>query len=444
MDERTRTILIPSPLERFKAKNAQLEVLSGPEKGKKKIFSGFILRVGSATDNDLVLQDDTVSKHHFQIELGPYGYRIRDLDSKNGLTLGDLRVLDGYLPRSCKLQAGAVMFRFKLIAGEEEKEITSSNRLGRMVGQSLPMRRLFALLLKISPTSATILLEGESGTGKEVVSETIHELSGRTDYPFEVFDCTAFPSQLMESHLFGHEKGAFTGADVARSGVLERANNGTLLIDEIGELSLELQTKLLRAIDRKSYRRLGSDKWQSVDVRFIAATNRNLEEEVEKGTFRKDLFYRLAVVRIGIPALRERQEDIPLLVEELESELGAEELGERIPIATIQAWQRHTWPGNVRELRNAVERSLLLGSMHIPSFNQEQPITENVKDFWRLGGDEVMPFKEAKARLLADFERGYWTSLLDEHKGNVTRAAQRGGIHRKSLEYLMKKLMLER
>ena len=455
MDDRTRTILLPSPVEHIRSRTATVEVTGGDAKGSRATLTGFTVGGGSAAYNDLILPDETVSKHHARIELGPAGYRIRDLGSKNGTFLGDLRVLDVYLPNSCKLRLGSAVMKFRLGREERDDEVTRDHRLGRLVGRSLAIRRLFAMLQKVAPTPTTILIEGESGTGKELVAETIHGLSQRKDGPFEVFDCTAVPASLMESHLFGYDRGAYTGAGADHTGALERADQGTLLIDEIGELPLELQAKLLRAIDRREYQRLGSEHRRRSDARIVAATNRDLEREVEEGRFRKDLFYRLAVVRLPVPALRQRAEDIPLLVEDLEEELGATDLGLRIPGGAVEVWQRQPWPGNVRELRNAVERALLFGPDSVPAGGPSGPTdgfgTEASPTgsgggalFWRLGDGEIMPFKDAKARLVGDFERRYWEDLLDQAEGNVTRAAAVGGIHRKSLEYLMKKLDLDR
>ena len=451
LDERTRTILMPSPVEHIRRRTAVVEVAGGEARGTRVTIVGFSLRIGSASDNDLLLPDETVSKHHARVELGPAGYRLRDLGSKNGTFIGDLRVMDAYLPASCRLRLGSAVLKFKLARDEQDDEVTRDHRLGSLVGRSLAMRRLFATLQKVAPTPTTVLVEGESGTGKELVAETIHGLSNRKDGPFEVFDCTAVPASLMESHLFGYDKGAYTGAGDDHSGALERADGGTLLIDEVGELPLEVQAKLLRAIDRREYQRLGSERRQRSDARIIAATNRNLETEVEEGRFRKDLFYRLAVVRLPVPALRQRAEDIPLLVVDLEEDLNAPDLGLRIPVETIEAWQRLPWPGNVRELKNAVERTLLFGPDSVGgasapnNFGAEAPPTGSEDDqFWRLDGDEILPFKDAKAHLVGGFERRYWEDLLDRTEGNVTRAAALGGIHRKSLEYLMKKLDLGR
>ena len=451
MDERTRTILLPSPVEHIRNKTATVEVSGGEAKGARATLTGFTFRLGSASDNDLILPDETVSKHHARIELGPAGYCIRDLGSKNGTFLGDLRVTDVYLPNSCKLRLGSAALKFRLGREERDDEVTRAHRLGCLVGRSLAMRRLFATLQKVAPTPTTILIEGESGTGKELVAETIHGLSSRKDGPFEVFDCTAVAASLMESHLFGYDKGAFTGAGDDHTGALERAHLGTLLIDEIGELPLELQAKLLRAIDRREYQRLGSERRQRSDARIVAATNRDLEREVEEGRFRKDLYYRLAVVRLQVPALRQRAEDIPLLVDDLEEDLGASDLGLRIGTGIVDSWQRLPWPGNVRELKNAVERALLfgpdsadIGGASPPRGTALDGLPVGDAHFWRAEEGEVMPFKDAKAQLVRDFERRYWADLLEQAQGNVTKAAALGGIHRKSLEYLMKKLDLGR
>jgi DNA-binding NtrC family response regulator len=287
-------------------------------------------------------------------------------------------------------------------------------------------------------------VEGESGTGKELVAEVLHGLSGRGGGPFEVFDCTAVPATLMESHLFGHVRGAFTGADAERAGALERARGGTLLVDEVGELTLDLQAKLLRAIDRKEFRRVGGEALERTDARIVAATNRTLEREVEAGRFRGDLFFRLAVVRVRIPPLRERLEDVPLLVEDLEEELGGRDMGRSIPRSTVEAWQVLPWPGNVRELRNAVERTLLLGPEDDTAPAAALPATGAGERFWLRPEGPVLPYKTAKEQLLARFERDYWQDILARFDGNVTRAAAAGGIHRKSLEYLLKKLGIDR
>ena len=357
----TQTIAIPSLLEHIRGRRASLEVLGGSSKGQRLLMNGLVLRVGSAPDNDLVLDDATVSKHHFRIELDPRGYRILDLGSKNGLHLGDLRVTEAFLPDHCKILAGKLGLRFKLTREELDEEVTVRGALGEMVGQSLPMRRLFARLSRLAESNITVLLEGESGTGKELAAETLHALSPRAAGPFVVLDCGAIPEQLMESQLFGHRKGAFTGATENLTGALERASAGTLFVDEVGELPLGLQTKLLRALDKGQYQPLGGEGWKTSDARIVAATNRDLQAEVAAGRFREDLYFRLAVVGLRLPSLRERPEDIPQLVERFLEALGGSFAGGGISQQRLEEWKRLDWPGNVRELRNAVERELVLG-----------------------------------------------------------------------------------
>jgi DNA-binding NtrC family response regulator len=434
----TQTIAIPSLLEHIRGRRASLEVLSGASKGQRFLMNGLVLRVGSAPDNDLVLEDATVSKHHFRIELDPRGYRILDLGSKNGLQLGDLRVTEAFLPDRCKILAGKLGLRFKLTREELDEEVSVRGALGDMVGQSLPMRRLFARLSRLAESNITVLLEGESGTGKELAAETLHALSPRAGGPFVVLDCGAIPEHLMESQLFGHRKGAFTGATENLTGALERASSGTLFVDEVGELPLGLQTKLLRALDKGQYQPLGGEAWKSSDARIVAATNRDLKAEVAAGRFREDLYFRLAVVGLRLPSLRERPEDIPHLVDRFVEELGGALSWGGISQQRLEEWKRLDWPGNVRELRNAVERELVLGpeDQDDPGAPRSLP---GLESFVQGPGGVYLPYKEAKARLLGAFEASYWSGLLARNGGNVSAAAREAGIHRKSLEYLLKR-----
>jgi DNA-binding NtrC family response regulator len=434
----TQTIAIPSPLEHIRGRRASLEVTSGASKGQLRLMDGLVLRVGSAPGNDLVLDDPTVSKQHFRLELDPRGYRILDLGSKNGLRLGDLRVTEAFLPDNCRIFAGNVGLRFRLTREELDEEVTVKGALGEMVGQSLPMRRLFARLSRLGESNVTVLLEGESGTGKELAAETLHAQSRRAGGPFVVLDCGAIPENLLESQIFGHRKGAFTGATDNLVGALERADGGTLFVDEVGELPLALQSKLLRALDRGQYQPLGSETWKTSDARIIAATNRDLKAEVAAGRFREDLYFRLAVVGLRLPSLRERPEDIPLLVERFMDALGGSFGGGTISQQRLEEWKRLDWPGNVRELRNAVERELVLG----PDDRDETaaPRTLAGLDCFVQGPDGAyLPYKDAKARLLAVFDASYWQGLLQANGGNISAAARQAGIHRKSLEYLLKR-----
>jgi DNA-binding NtrC family response regulator len=347
------------------------------------------------------------------------------------------------------------------LPGSERVEIRLSGRerLGGLIGRSMAMREVFGILSRVAPTHATVLIEGESGTGKELAARAIHDRSKRASGPFVVFDCSAVPKDLLESELFGHRKGAFTGAVATRKGAFEVADGGTLFLDEIGELSLELQPKLLRALESGEIRAVGAVDVVHCDTRIVAATNRNLKREVSEGNFREDLYYRLAVIQVRMPPLRSRTEDIPLLVEHFLSELTTS-TGRSEPLqvsfSTMEKLKRHRWPGNVRELKNFVERAAVLaeGDRVETRFLKlgrqrregESEADENIPEGFagELRIDEDMPFKDAKNRLVEAFETAYWTRLLERTSGNVSKAARIAGVHRKSVEYIMKKLDLRR
>src|SRR5438132_3123938 len=277
--------------------------------------AGTIVRVGSKEGNSLRLPNETVSRYHFEIEPTPLGFLLRDLGSTNGTFVDGYRVREMYLPRRAQLKAGEVVLSFEALGEDVAIELSKEDRFGDALGRSAAMREVFSTLTKVGPKDLTILLEGESGTGKERLAEAIHLQSPRAKARFVVFDCASVPATLMESELLGHERGAFTGAAARRIGRFEEAAGGTIFLDEIGELPLELQPKLLRALERREIRRVGGSAVIPVDVRVLAATNRDLVREVNRGAFREDLYYRLAAVRVRVPPLRERAEDIPLLVE---------------------------------------------------------------------------------------------------------------------------------
>jgi DNA-binding NtrC family response regulator len=285
------------------------------------------------------------------------------------------------------------------------------------------MRRLYPLCDRLAKSDVSVVIEGETGTGKEVLAEAIHEASDRKQGPFVVFDCTAVPPTLVESELFGHERGAFTGATQTRKGVFEQAHGGTLLIDEVGDLELSLQPKLLRALERSEVRRVGGDRWIKVDIRVLAATRRNLDREVEEGRFRDDLFFRLAVARLELPPLRARTGDIDVLTRHLWKELSGP--GEP-PYEFLRRLERQQWPGNVRELANAVARYIALGDAANDENGTPQPHADS--DDAEL---YALPFRLARDRALATFERAYVRRLLERHGGNVTRAAEASGIGRR-------------
>jgi two-component system, NtrC family, response regulator GlrR len=293
------------------------------------------------------------------------------------------------------------------------------------------MRRALTTLERVANSDATVLLEGETGTGKEIAAESIHMGSARRDGPFVVVDCAAIPQNLLESELFGHEKGAFTGASSGRQGAFEAASGGTIFLDEIGELGIDLQPRLLRALERRHIKRVGSNTYVPVDVRVVAATNRDLRREVSAGRFRSDLYYRLAVVEVRIPPLRERRDDLPILVEAILDGLDAHAhpTAQRMRQPAFFAdLEHHEWPGNVRELRNYLERCLAMRDV-VP-MDISPPREEAVGDVEANLPDTTQPLKIARERWTQIMERRYLEVLLARHQGNVAAAARDAGVDR--------------
>ena len=333
------------------------------EASEEHTFDQTSVSIGTRGDNDIVLDDDTVSREHCRVVQEGDHYILEDLGSTNGTYVNSVRIRQAFLEPGAVLGVGNTQIRFDPVDEQIPVTPSSAERLGNIVGKSVKMREIFDIIEKIAPTAATVIIEGETGTGKEVVAQTIHELSDRSDKPFTVFDCGAVPPNLIESELFGHEKGSFTGAVMARKGLFEMAEGGTIFLDELGELALDLQPKLLRVLEQREVRRVGSNEPIPVNVRVIAATNRKLQEEVEAGRFREDLFYRLSVVRLTLPELAERREDIPLLVKHFLKSMRFNK-GEdddlrvsNISREALDALNSYDWPGNVRELVNIVERA---------------------------------------------------------------------------------------
>jgi DNA-binding NtrC family response regulator len=444
------------------------------------------IRIGSMDDNDIVLHDDTVSRYHCKIVQEDTGYTLVDLRSTNGCFINKVRVREAFLKPGCQVSVGGSQLRFS--AREEEVEIVPSraDRCGGLIGGNARMREIYAIIEKIAPTATTVVIDGETGTGKEVVAQTIHTLSPRNRGEFVVFDCGAVPPNLIESELFGHEKGSFTGAVVTRQGLFELADGGTLFLDELGELPIDLQPKLLRVLEQREVRRVGGAKPSKVDVRIIAATNRNLEDEVRAGRFRQDLFYRLSVVRLHLPSLHDRADDIPMLVQHFldsgvynRAGLAAGKPKVRaIARDAMAALQAYPWPGNVRELVNVVERAVsfadgdTINIADLPDFvRTASPATAPAarRDSRRAVSapgaatgptvpmsaslptpkppeellSEGVTFKDAKERWVASFERDYILQLLRRHGGNISHAARDADIDRKYFRKLMKKYDIE-
>ena len=417
----------------------ELDVVRGPDKKAKGSFVGDRIVVGTHPSCDLVLTDPTVSRQHFEIELEPDGYRIRDLDSLNGLEVDGLRVFDARVGKSAVLTLGETRIKMRMSSAAVDVDVSPSTQCGPLRGRSVAMRKVFERIERVAPTPSTVLLTGESGTGKEVAARAIHELSPRADRPFVVVDCGALPPTLIESELYGHERGAFTGAERARKGAFEAARGGTLFLDEIGELPLDLQTRLLGVIERRQIQPLGSSAMRDIDVRLIAATNRDLRREANKGTFRADLYFRLSVVGVHMPPLRERVDDLPVYVEAFVTEWEEQGLSLEISPDTIAQLQARRWPGNVRELRNVLERAAVLGDLEGPDEPESSPPATAEAPRVAAAIDPEIPFKTSKALLIADFERVYVEQLMARHDGNITRAARAAEIDRAYLLRLLDK-----
>jgi DNA-binding NtrC family response regulator len=334
----------------------ELRLVAGADAGLEISLGLPNVRIGTAPDNDLVLTDRAVSRRHAEIRMTPDGLLLRDLGSTNGTFINDVRITEAYIPPDAECRLGYSTLLIRQRTEERKVAVPLQNHLGELVGSSERMRELYGLIRAVAPTPTTVHLHGESGSGKELVARTLHTFSGRSG-PFMVFDASVADAEMVRNDLFGHIKGAFTGATGSREGAFRQAHTGTLFIDEIGELPLDLQPRLLRVLENREVTPIGSDKSSRVDVRVITATHRDLAAMVRTGAFRADLFYRLSVVPIELPALWEIREDIPLIAQHLCQQL---QLNDRISAAAMEALQNYPWPGNVRELRNVLERAAVM------------------------------------------------------------------------------------
>ncbi len=397
--------------------------------------------IGADPGCDLVLSDRTVSRRHAEVRLDGEFVFVRDLESTNGTFYHDARVREVLLPMGGEVAFGKTVVK---VSPEEiplESAPLEESRLGPLVGGDLRMREIFALVRDIAASDATVVIEGETGTGKELVAQALHAHSARAKGPMVVFDCTNQPKDLIESSLFGHVKGAFTGATAQRTGAFERAHGGTIFLDELGEFGLDLQPKLLRVLESREFQRVGGETYTRVDVRVIAATNRNLRGEVRMGHFREDLYYRLAVVRIQLPPLRDRLDDLQRLVQHFVDNTGADFT---VADSSFDRLRSHPWPGNVRELKNVVERAAALsrGKREVDLsrfvFDDAGPEPSD-----RPGPVADAPthlsFKEAKGQVISDFESRYVEKLLRDHGNNISVASREAGIDRKHFKDLMRK-----
>ena len=427
-----------------------LVILSGNDRGREQIIEGDLFRIGKSRENQLVLADETVSRAHCEIVRERRGFLLRDLGSTNGTLLDGAEIKEAWLKPGAVITVGKVELKVRPYSERIEILPSDTDHFGDVVGKSVSMRSIFGLLERLGPTDATVLIGGETGTGKDVLARSIHAMSPRKDRPFMVVDCGAVVGSLIESELFGHEKGAFTGAAGTRQGAFELAHGGTLFLDEIGELPLDLQPKLLRALETRAFRRVGGNKTHSVDIRVIAASKRNLKMEVERGKFREDLYFRLAVVPIELPPLRERREDLPVLVRTLLKTIAGPD-GEPLAISepTLEGLAGHDWPGNIRELRNVLERAaylakasgatqITMGMMPFVSAGHTRETTLPPEDLLPPF-EEGKSYRDTKSEWEAMFERRYVTWLLERSDGNISAAARAADMDRKYLHKLVRK-----
>jgi DNA-binding NtrC family response regulator len=409
-------------------RRAKLRVVRGPDAGLElELGDRTSATIGTSTEADLVLTDDSVSNLHAEVRAEPEGFVVRDLGSTNGTRVGDVGVREVVLSgKAPQLTVGETVLELRLARDEVQHVLSPRAAFGQVLGQSPLMRRVFAQLELAAPTASTVLLEGPSGSGKEIIASALHDASPRAAGAFVAVDCGAIPRGTIESELFGHRKGAFTGAVTDREGLIAEASGGTLFLDEIAELPLDLQPKLLRVLEQRQITPLGDTRPRDVDIRVIAASHQDLARCVERRTFRKDLYFRLAVVKIAVPPLRQRREDIPLLARALAQQIRPDVDPDRVlEPQVIAAMAHHDWPGNVRELRNVVERLLAVGELATA-----------------LRGPARVPlgsYAQARRDAIDRFERAYCDEIMHASGGVIVEAARRAGLSRQMWHRLLKK-----
>ena len=450
----TEVITAASGASIRRIRKLRVVVVDAPDpKEQNRVFSFAQdeVRIGSSPDADVTVADNAISREHVTIRLVHDGFLVADAGSTNGTFVGDLRIGSVVVSSDTRIRLGKTTLRLVPLTETVEQELSPRARFGRMLGASAAMRETFALLEKVAASDLTVLVEGETGTGKELAAEGLHEGSLRQG-AFVPVNCGAIPRELLESELFGHEKGAFTGAVRERAGAFVSAHKGTLFLDEVGELPLDMQAKLLRALERREVKPVGSDKLVSVDVRVVAATHRSLAKEVTAGRFRQDLYYRLAVVTVKIPPLRTRLDDLRLLVDGLQDELERRRKASGLPLpdklddTAMAMLARYDFPGNVRELKNIVERWAVLGASSAPGDasglaapgpsrpGTTQPgATSNGLDAALFD----LPYHEAKDAYIERFDRAFVDEALRRSAGNVSKAARDAGVDRRHLQRLM-------
>jgi DNA-binding NtrC family response regulator len=424
--------------------SCQLVVVEGPDAGRAVRLGKTEVRAGTAPECELVLTDERVSRLHLGVlDIGGR-YRARDLGSTNGTLYEGSLVGEVEVGPGATFKLGRTFLRVVPAAQPLEVAPSQSRRFGELVAESLAMREVFAVMELCAGSDVTVLLEGETGTGKELAARALHAASARRQGPFVAVDCGALPESLLESELFGHVRGAFTGASQSRAGAFRRAHGGTLFLDELGRISAPVQARLLRVIEERKVRPLGSDAEQPVDLRLVAATRDDLAKGVAEGTFRPDLFYRVSVVRVVLPPLRQRREDIGPVVGELMRLRGLS--AGTLAGSNLDRLMAHDWPGNVRELRNVVDRALALSPGATRFADLRLAVPSGPGGAGGAGGDDDgmavradLPFAEAKALVLHRFEARYLRDLLARCQGNVSLAARTAGVDRKHLRTLLRR-----
>lgn len=405
-----------------------VEVVAGPDKGRKVTTLEALIRVGSDPASDLVLTDPTVSRSHAELERTARGLLVRDLGSRNGTWVGNRQVLGSYLEPGDAISLGKTRLVLKQEPHPTEVALDDTERFGDLVGNSEPMRRVFAELRQLSGQDVNVLLEGETGTGKELAARGLHASSARHHGPFAVIDCNLLGADA-ERVLFGDP------AHPDAPGAFAAAAGGTLFLDEVGDLPLELQPKLLRVIETRALPAPGGHGESPLDVRIVAATQKNLDEEVRQDRFRKDLFFRLAAARVRLPPLRSRKEDLPVLIRHL-SRIA------RSPSAqTLTLLEAHDWPGNVRELRNLIERSAVLEDEDREGWVSLLPRaqTQGSAAAEATRALAALSYHQAKDRVVADFERVYFSEVMRTCEFDLGRAERHSGLSIQSLYRLLKK-----
>ncbi len=414
-----------------------LVVMKGADAGKRFALGKKRLVVGKGSSCDLQFVDATVSRQHIEIAADDDTYSVRDLGSTNGTQINGTRIKEAFLSPGDRIQVGNIELMFQPIyETPEESEYQATERFGNLVAASASMKSILGLLRKAATSSTTVLLRGETGVGKSALAKALHTEGPRRKGPFVVFDCASVAPTLVESELFGVKKGAFTGAYESRAGACELAVGGTLFIDEICDMPIELQAKLLRVLEDKEVQRLGDTKPRRLDIHVVAATRVNLEEAVRDGRFRRDLYYRIAVLEVMVPSLKNRKEDLPLLCNHFLTDSRGDDAWSRFTPALRDELKAYSWPGNIRELRNVLERLECIGPDGVLT---PQVDSKHAREGLALSFELDRPFKEAKEELIEAFEREYLEKLLERSNGRIAPAAREAGLNRKYFYDLLRK-----